>query len=84
MDSCNKSFELIFVDDGSQDGTFDLLSDLVSKDERVQALRMRSTFGEASALEAGLQHAGGQQIIYVSGRVRINPDDFHKLILALD
>ncbi len=84
MSTVGKSFELIFVDDGSQDETFNLLSDLANNDECVHALRMRSTFGEASALEAGLQHARGEQLIYVSGRVRVNPDDFPKMIEKLD
>lgn len=84
LSDIHKEIELIFVDDGSQDETFDLLSQIAQKDARVHALKMRSTFGEASALEAGMQHASGDQLIYVSGRVRINPKDFPKLIQRLD
>lgn len=84
LQSTRKSFELIFVDDGSEDETYDILYGLANQNDQIKVVRMRSTFGEASALEAGLRYSVGDQIIYVSGRVRVNPEGFPALLEQLD
>src|SRR5688500_5225256 len=53
------SFELILVDDGSTDGTADILRTLASEDERVKVITLSRNFGHQPALTAGLDHAGG-------------------------
>jgi len=67
------SVEYIFVDDASNDGTFDVLHSLMEKDSRVRIVRMRSTFGEAACLDAGLKYSKGDIIVYLSGRVNVDP-----------
>lgn len=84
MESLDGAFQLIFVDDGSTDDTGDILREMVQKDKRVRLVRMRMMFGEAAALEAGLKHSSGERIIYMSGRVRINPQDIRRILLRLD
>lgn len=84
MNSTRKTYELVFVDDGSEDQTFEILSNRAKKEEQIKVIRMRSTFGEASALEAGLRHSNGEQLIYVSGRVCVNPERFPELLKQLD
>ena len=49
------SFELIFVDDGSQDRSAEVLRVLVTADNRVKALRLRRNFGKAAALATGFR-----------------------------
>jgi glycosyltransferase involved in cell wall biosynthesis len=56
MDGLNRSFEIVFVDDGSTDTTTEKLTGIAKKDRRVRCIRMRSSFGEASALDAGLRY----------------------------
>lgn len=78
------SYELVFVDDGSTDETFQKLKSLTDDDRRVRIIRMRSTFGESAALDAGLRHSTGHRIVYLSGRVRINPESIPDFLRKLD
>jgi glycosyltransferase involved in cell wall biosynthesis len=77
-------FEIIFVDDGSLDQTFALLSKMAQADPRVRVIKMRSTFGEASSFDAALQLSRGSKIIYFTARVLINPKGILKLLEKLD
>ncbi len=67
-----KPFEIVFVDDGSTDQSYELLRSIADRDTRVRVLRMRSTFGEAASLDAGLEHSKGDQIVFISARVRVD------------
>jgi glycosyltransferase involved in cell wall biosynthesis len=78
------AFELVFVDDGSTDATFEKLHAVARDDPRVRVIRMRSTFGEAAALDAGLRHSTGNRICYLSGRVRVNPSEILRFMDTLD
>ena len=61
MDSMKKqtSFELLFVDDGSSDRTYEIMKDLHRKDGRCQYLSFSRNFGKEAAIYAGLQNASG-------------------------
>ena len=54
LDEAARTFELIFVDDGSTDGTFAELERLHDEDERVRAVRFKRNFGQHAAMHAGL------------------------------
>jgi glycosyltransferase involved in cell wall biosynthesis len=77
-------FEIIFVDDGSLDQTFALLSKMAQADPCVRVIKMRSAFGEASSFDAALQLSRGSKIIYFTARVLINPKGILKLLEKLD
>jgi glycosyltransferase involved in cell wall biosynthesis len=83
MESMAEPFEMVFVDDGSSDRTFEILAERAKKDKRIRIVRMRSSFGEAAALEAGIRYSEGERIIYLTGRVRINPEGLPVMIEAL-
>ena len=83
MDSTGESYEIVFVDDGSSDDTYQKLAAIVDTDDRTCAIKMRSTFGEAAALDAGLRHSTGGRIVYISGRVRINSAEIPKFLDTL-
>lgn len=84
MAGTGRTFEILFVDDGSTDATYELLKEKAAADRRIRLIRMRASFGEAAALEAGLAYAAGEEIAYLSGRVRINPASLPLLFTALD
>ena len=84
MENRVNAFELVLVDDGSMDGTYEKLSRMAEKDRRIRVIRMRSTFGEASALDAGLKHSKGERLVYLSGRVRVNPAEIPKFLEAME
>src|ERR1700734_3711267 len=67
MDTVGAPYEIVFVDDGSKDGTFKLLSEIANDDERVIVVRLRRNFGQTAALKAGLGYSSGEIIISIDG-----------------
>jgi glycosyltransferase involved in cell wall biosynthesis len=79
-----KPFEMIVVDDGSRDGTFRNLSAMARADKRLRIIRLRTTFGEAAALDAGFRASRGESVVYLSGRVRVSAADLPGLLRRLE
>lgn len=79
-----ESFEVIFIDDASTDATWLHLNKIAKEDPRVKLIRMRTSFGETSALDAGLRHAKGERIVYATARVRVNMSALPKLLRKMD
>src|SRR6266436_7922216 len=77
-------FELVFVDDGSTDGTFAALARLHAADPRVRAVRLKRNFGQHPAMHAGLVRARGQAIVTMDGDLQNEPEDIPKLVRALE
>src|SRR2546423_7510462 len=75
MEAYSESFELVFVDDGSTDLTFHLLSEIAAIDSRVTVIKLRRNFGQTSALAAGFDHASGEYIIAMDGDLQHDPND---------
>ena len=82
LDGC--PFELVFVDDGSTDGTFAALSRLHAGDPRVRAVRLKRNFGQHPAMAAGLARARGAAIVTMDGDLQNAPEDIPKLVAALE
>ncbi|MDA0998765.1 MAG: glycosyltransferase family 2 protein, partial [Proteobacteria bacterium] len=78
------SFEVIFIDDGSTDGTVTVLDELASADSRVRVVRFRRNSGKSLALMAGLQHVQGDIVITIDGDLQDDPADIPLLLAALD
>lgn len=76
--------ELIFVDDGSTDGSFDVLKGLRSKDERVKIIQLRSNQGKATALSVGFREAQGQIIVTLDADLQDDPREIPKLLAKLE
>jgi len=76
-------FEVIFVDDGSDDNSWNKLKDLSAKERRVKLIRLRNRFDESVSFDAGLKHAKGENILFFNTRVRINPAQISKLLKKL-
>jgi undecaprenyl-phosphate 4-deoxy-4-formamido-L-arabinose transferase len=79
-----KPFELVFVDDGSTDGTFAELERLHAGDPRVHAVRFKRNFGQHPAMHAGLVRARGDVVVTMDGDLQNHPEDIPKLVAALD
>lgn len=84
LPSLNKSFEIIFVDDGSTDGGGQLLDELADTDDRVTVIHFRRNFGQTAALQAGFDHARGEIIVSLDGDGQNDPRDIPSLIAKLD
>jgi dolichol-phosphate mannosyltransferase len=73
-------FEFIFVNDGSTDGTSEVLADLRRQDERVRYLVMSRNFGHQGALSAGLDFAGGNAVIMMDADLQHPPSLIPRLL----
>jgi glycosyltransferase involved in cell wall biosynthesis len=73
-------YEVIFVDDGSTDGSYALLADIHKADARVRVIRFRRNFGQTAAMSAGFDHARGQIVIPMDADRQNDPADIPKLI----
>jgi glycosyltransferase involved in cell wall biosynthesis len=71
MTHSGKNYELVFVDDASEDNTYNILLEIEKDDPRVKIIKMRTIFGEAASFDAGIKNSGGDTIVFVTGRVRI-------------
>lgn len=78
------NYELIFVDDGSTDKSFDILSEICQQDQKVTVIRFRTNFGQTAALSAGFEHANGKIIVPLDGDRQNDPADIDRLIKKLD
>ncbi|MEJ7900334.1 MAG: glycosyltransferase family 2 protein, partial [Thermomicrobiales bacterium] len=77
-------FEIIFVDDGSSDGTWGLVSGLSAQDPRVIGLRHRRNFGKAQALSNGFSLSTGDVVVTMDGDLQDDPDELANFLLMLD
>jgi glycosyltransferase involved in cell wall biosynthesis len=76
--------ELIFVDDGSTDGSFDVLKGLRGKDERVKIVQLRTNQGKATALSVGFREAHGEIIVTLDADLQDDPQEIPKLLAKLE
>ena len=67
QETCTQDYELIFVDDGSSDSTFEDIQALVEKNKRIKCISLSRNFGHQNALMAGLQYAKGNYILIMDG-----------------
>lgn len=74
------SYEIIFIDDGSTDGSFELLKKLSASNPSIKIIRFRKNFGQTAALAAGFRHAKGEVIITLDADRQNDPADIPKLI----
>ena len=79
-----RAFELIFVDDGSRDGSFGILERLHAADGRVRVVRFKRTFGQHPAMHAGLARARGELVVTMDGDLQNAPEDIPRLVDAVD
>jgi glycosyltransferase involved in cell wall biosynthesis len=75
--------QIIFVDDGSRDGTLDALQLVFDSDSRVQVLSLRRNFGKTAALLAGFQQATGSVVITMDGDLQDDPKEIPRFLEAL-
>jgi glycosyltransferase involved in cell wall biosynthesis len=76
--------ELLFVDDGSTDGSFEILEALRSKDKRVKIIQLRGNHGKTVALVAGFREAQGEVIVTLDADLQDDPKEIPKLLASLE
>lgn len=83
MQTLGCPYELLFIDDGSTDHSFELLKDLASTDPSTRVIKFRRCFGQTAALVAGIDHARGKTIITMDGDLQNDPEDIPALLTKL-
>ena len=84
MEQVGDSFELVLVDDGSNDRTYKLLEEIAAVDSRVLVVKLRRNFGQTSALAAGFDHASGEFILAMDGDLQHDPNEIPNFLEKLE
>jgi glycosyltransferase involved in cell wall biosynthesis len=84
LDRVGRSFEIIFIDDGSRDATAQRVREARARDPRVKLVRLRRNFGKAAALCAGFDHSAGEIVLTMDGDLQDDPDEIPRLVSTLE
>ena len=79
-----RDYEIVYVDDGSTDGSWDVLKRLAASDRAVRLVRLRRNFGQTAALSAGLAHSAHPIVITLDADLQNDPADIAALLEVLD
>jgi len=80
MDKLKRKYEIVFVDDGSKDGTLRVLESYQKKDPAVVVVSFRRNFGQTAAMAAGFEYAQGDIIVTMDADLQNDPEDIPKLL----
>jgi glycosyltransferase involved in cell wall biosynthesis len=83
LEGIDREYEIIVVDDGSTDGSFDILKRLHEDDERLKVIRFRRNFGQTAAFAAGFDRSQGQVVITIDADLQNDPTDIPLLLEKL-
>lgn len=84
LDSMPLAAEMVFIDDGSHDGTVSRLEELFRTDPRVRVVALRRNFGKTAALVAGFSEARGDVVVTMDGDLQDDPSELPRMLEALD
>ncbi|APZ95497.1 glycosyltransferase family 2 protein [Fuerstiella marisgermanici] len=77
-------FELIFIDDGSTDSSWQVISELIESDSRISGIRFRRNFGKAAALTAGMRAADGDLILMMDADLQDDPAEIPEMLKKIE
>lgn len=84
LKSLNKTYEIIFIDDGSTDNTFNELKEIRKKDDNVKIIKLRGNFGKSVALQIGFENSTGDIILTLDADLQDNPEQIPDLLSAIN
>ncbi|HUY18409.1 MAG TPA: glycosyltransferase family 2 protein [Candidatus Binataceae bacterium] len=84
LDALGRSYELLFIDDGSSDGSIEELRRLKAADGHIRVIRLARNSGQTAALACGFQHATGDCVVAIDGDGENDPADIPRLLARLD
>src|SRR5687767_14491078 len=84
LDALGKTAEVIYVDDGSTDGSLKILKEIAAEDPRVRVISLRRNYGQTAAMSAGIDAAKGEILIPMDADLQNDPADIARLLEKLD
>ena len=84
LTSIGGEFEIVFVDDGSIDGTFEAMKSLHDADQRVRLVKLRMKYGQTAALDIGFKRCKGDVIVQMDADLQNDPSDIPLMLKKLD
>jgi glycosyltransferase involved in cell wall biosynthesis len=84
LSAWGRPYEIILIDDGSNDGSFEIMRGIHAHDPRVKVIQFRRNFGQTAAFSAGFAHARGCIIVTADGDLQNNPKDIPALVAKLE
>src|SRR5690348_6798864 len=75
LEPLGQTYELVYVDDGSHDRTFQEMEELAAHDKRARVIQLRRNFGQTAAIAAGIEYASGQTLVFVDADLQNDPAD---------
>jgi glycosyltransferase involved in cell wall biosynthesis len=84
LQALDRAWELVLVNDGSEDGSHEVMDRIASGDPQVKVIHLRRNFGQTAAMMAGFDHAQGDIIIPMDGDLQNDPADIPRLLQQLD
>ena len=80
----NKDYEIIFIDDGSSDNSFNIMERLAKRDKRVKIIKFRKNFGKSASLQTGFENAKGDIIFTMDADLQDNPTEIPEFIEKIE
>lgn len=84
LSKMGETYEIIFVNDGSRDGTYEILLQLAQRDPAVKLVNFRRNFGQTAAMSAGIEMASGDVVVTLDGDLQNDPTDIPAMLDKLD
>ncbi len=84
LEALGKTWEIVYVDDGSSDDSLAVLEEFAGADARVGVIEFRRNFGQTAAIDAGFKHASGDVLIPIDADLQNDPSDFGALLAGIE